>query len=101
MVATAAGASAIGVRRSRTRPPLQPPGRTPSAGCSAEAWAAGPLTCSPRGGERGRRPGALSSSPQRGRGKEVEGWEEGDGRGGSGAEIPVTAVRRCAAAPAP
>lgn len=52
----------------------------------------------------GREGGGWGPAPHHcraGRGKEV-GWEEGDGRGGSGAEIfPATAVRRRVAALAP
>lgn len=64
VVATAAGASTIGARRSRSRAPRRQPWRESSADTAAVAWVAGPKTCSLRGGERGRRLGACPSSLQ-------------------------------------
>lgn len=64
VVATAAGASTIGPRRSRSRAPCRQPCRESSSDAGAVAWVAGPKTCCLRGGERGRWLGACPSSLQ-------------------------------------
>lgn len=77
VVAAGARASAIGVRRGRARAPLLQAaraGRRPQL--VRRGLGAGPLTRGPRGGEKGRRPGASSSPPQSGAG------EGGGGVGG-------------------